>query len=862
MTPGDSAYSVQAGTVNLQANAVTMDVLNKNNNVLLAVTITALEGSTARVRIEEKTPLKPRYEVKEVVLPLTEQPLEQKHKGDDTVTYSFQQKYSVAVTFSTFRVDFFVGDDLAVTLNSRGLLNFEHTREKGENEEEGLWEETWKTHADSKPNGPQSIGIDVSFPGVEHVYGIPEHASTLSLKQTKGETDPYRLYNLDVFEYELDNPMALYGSIPFMQAHRLKQTTGVFLLNSAEMWIDIEKNSKGKGFTGMLRRLQEFVGTEESSIPQVDTHWMAESGLIDMFVFLGSGPKDILHQYMKVTGAPALPPLFSLAYHQCRWNYNDEDDVKAVSEKMDEVDVPLDVIWLDIEHTDGKRYFTWDTSKFPTPKDMQNAIAVKGRRMVNIVDPHIKRVGGYRIHEDATAAGIYVKNKDGNDYDGWCWPGSSSWLDFMNPDIQTWWADQFAFDKYDGTTEHMYFWNDMNEPSVFNGPEVTMHKDAKHFADAEHRDVHNIFGMWQQAATGVGIAKRSGGVERPFVLSRAFFAGVQRHGAIWTGDNKADWGHLKASVPMILSIGVAGLGFAGADMGGFFGNPETELLLRWYQAGSFQPFMRAHAHLDTKRREPYLFEGEELANIRKSVQTRYSFLSYWYTLFYEATLSGLPPMRPLWMEFPEDPTTFDIESVHMVGESLLVAPVTDAGATSVQCYFAGSETYYDIESGQAHQPDGFKTVAAPLRKIPVFQRAGTIIPRKMRVRRASKLMDNDPFTMDIALDSTGSAKGALFVDDYHTFAYQKEGRFAYYSMTFAKASATAFKFAFSQTAGAQDYQTKEWIEKLNIRGFPVAPTSIKSSAGADVDFTFDENQVLSVKKPASSLGNFELDITV
>ena len=329
-----------------------------------------------------------------------------------------------------------------------------------------------------------------------------------------------------------------------------------------------------QGFTGMLRRLQEFVGTEESSIPQVDTHWMAESGLIDMFVFLGSGPKDILHQYMKVTGAPALPPLFSLAYHQCRWNYNDEDDVKAVSEKMDEVDVPLDVIWLDIEHTDGKRYFTWDSSKFPTPEDMQNAIAVKGRRMVNIVDPHIKRASGYRIHEDATAAGIYVKNKDGNDYDGWCWPGSSSWLDFMNPEIQTWWADQFAFDKYGGTTKHMYFWNDMNEPSVFNGPEVTMHKDAKHFAHAEHRDVHNIFGMWQQAATGVGIAKRSGGVERPFVLSRAFFAGVQRYGAIWTGDNKADWGHLKASVPMILSIGVAGLGFAGADMGGFFGNPE------------------------------------------------------------------------------------------------------------------------------------------------------------------------------------------------------------------------------------------------------------------------------------------------
>ena len=483
--------------------------------------------------------------------------------------------------------------------------------------------------------------------------------------------------------------------------------------------------------------------------------------------------------------------------------------------------------------------------------------------MVNIVDPHIKRVAGYKIHDEATAASVYVKNKDGNDYDGWCWPGSSSWLDFMSPDIQTWWADQFAFDKYEGTTEHMYFWNDMNEPSVFNGPEVSMHKDAKHHNGWEHRDVHNIFGMWQQAATAVGITKRSGGVERPFVLSRAFFAGTQRYGAIWTGDNKADWGHLKASVPMLLSIGVAGLGFAGADMGGFFGNPETELLLRWYQAGAFQPFMRAHAHLDTRRREPYLFEGDDLGIIRKAVQTRYSFLPLWYTLFYESTLHGLPPMRPLWMEFPEDPTTFDIEHVHLVGDSLLVAPVTEAGATSVQAYFAGSEKYYDIESGQAHEPDGFKTVSAPLRKIPVFQRGGSIVPRKMRVRRSSKLMDADPFTFDIALDNNLSAKGTLFVDDYHTYAYQKLQAFSYHAVAFSKISDTNFKFTCTKTAGQGNPSSSEWVERLNVQGFPFTPTSIKAADGSDVDFTFDvgSNQ-LTVKKPSSSLADFELSITL
>lgn len=781
-----------------------------------------------------------------------------------SITLAFQGKYSIVVGLETFRVDFFVGQDLAVTINSRGLLNFEEQREKGEDEDDGAWDENFKTHADTKPNGPNSVGVDVAFPGADHVYGIPEHASTLSLKQTKGETDPYRLYNLDVFEYELDNPMALYGSIPFMLSHRQKQTSGVFWLNSAEMWVDVEKNNNGKGFTGMLRRLQQFVGgnDEEGNVPVTNTHWFAESGVLDMFVFLGSGPKDIARQYGRVAGLPMIPPLFSIAYHQCRWNYNDELDVETVNQKLDEHDIPTDVIWLDIEHTDGKRYMTWDHSKFPTPIEMQKKVAAKGRSMVNIVDPHIKRVGGYPVHEKATELGHYIKNKDGNDYDGWCWPGSSSWLDFMNPEIQSWWADQFAFDKYIGTTEHMYFWNDMNEPSVFNGPEVTMHKDAKHFGGWEHRDVHNIYGMWQHAATGVGITRRSGGVERPFVLSRAFFAGTQKYGAIWTGDNKADWGHLKASVPMLLSISLAGVPFCGADMGGFFGNPDAELLIRWYQAGSFQPFMRAHAHLDAKRREPYLFEGNELDLMRAAVETRYTWLPFWYTLFYEASLDGLSVMRPLWVEYPDETDTFAVENNHLVGSDLLVCPVSDAGANTVECFFPGSEPWYDVETHQASPHKGLKMVAAPLRKIPVFQRAGSIVPRKMRARRTSKLMHHDPFTFNVALDSSLSASGTLWIDDYHTYAYQKENKFGYYKTAFTKLDSTTFSFTFTHADGAASFETKEWVERVNVMGFPFKPSAVQLGVET-LGFSYDNaSNMLTIKKPALSLSNFGVTITL
>ena len=198
--------------------------------------------------------------------------------------------------------------------------------------------------------------MDFTFHDTDNVYGIPEHADKFSLQDTSN-SDPYRLYNLDVFEYELWNPMALYAAVPFMVGHNAKRTTGVFWLNAAETWIDVRKSSNG-----VLSSLKNLVS---SSQPRVDTHWMSETGIIDAFVLLGPKPKDVSRQYMALTGPTPLPPEFSIAYHQCRWNYNDQKDVVTVSAKFDEHDIPMDIMWLDIEHTDGKKYFTWDSRKFP-----------------------------------------------------------------------------------------------------------------------------------------------------------------------------------------------------------------------------------------------------------------------------------------------------------------------------------------------------------------------------------------------------------------------------------------------------------------------------------------------------------------
>jgi alpha 1,3-glucosidase len=417
-----------------------------------------------------------------------------------------------------------------------------------------------------------------------------------------------------------------------------------------------------------------------------------------------------------------MPQLFAIAYHQCRWNYKDETDVKNVDGGFDDHDIPYDVLWLDIEHTDGKRYFTWDKSLFPTPVDMQNKLAAKGRKMVTIVDPHIKRDTGYGVYKEASDKGLCVKNRGGTEYDGWCWPGTSAYIDFTDPAARDHWAKLFSLDRYMGSTPSLYTWNDMNEPSVFNGPETTMPKDNIHHSNWEHRDVHNMYGFYQHMATASGQIERSGHKDRPFVLSRSFFAGSQRFGPIWTGDNKADWHHLAASLPMLLSLNIAGYPFVGADVGGFFKDPSTELLIRWYQAGAYQPFFRGHAHIDTKRREPWLFGDRSTGLIRAAIRSRYAILPYLYTVFWQAATTALPVMRPLWLAYPADVNTFNMEDQYLLGGDLLLKPVTSEGQESIHVYLPGSQPWYDVDTSAAFAGAQTVTVATPLSKVPVFQR--------------------------------------------------------------------------------------------------------------------------------------------
>ncbi|VDM59230.1 unnamed protein product [Angiostrongylus costaricensis] len=798
-----------------------IDAILQNSEGKLAFRLYGLKDASVRIQIDEsEESIRKRFVPAEA---LDGEP------GEVLLNHAvFSLLTRVVVTFKPFFMDVYNEyGELVAQMNRDGKLKVEQYRVKEEGKEypENFWEESFKSFTDSKPFGSSSIGVDISFIGFRNAYGLPEHADSFALKSTVGNTDPFRLYNLDVFEYELGNPMSLYLSVPYIVAHRKNATLGALWLNAAETWIDTQSSADSKGlFRSVIDRVRGFT----LRVPHFDAHFMSETGIVDVFFFGGPGPRDIQRQLSRITGVTPLPPIFSIGYHQSRWNYNDEEDVDQVNEKFDAYDIPMDVIWLDIEHTEGKRYFTWDEHKFPHPREMVNRVAAKGRKMVTIIDPHIKIDNNYPIYKDAKDLELYVKKSDGStNFEGHCWPGSMICLSFKAK---------------------------RDEVVLYFGPEVTMNKDALHFGGIEHREVRlvgscticmaygNIPPLSKAKCNALVVRTRCGWFLLFAYCHRSGFVGTQRTAAVWTGDNTADWDHLAITAAMLLSLSVSGVPFVGADVGGFFGNPDEQLLTRWYQAGSFQPFFRAHAHIDTKRREPWLASRPTMQAIRQAIRRRYALLPYWYTLFREHMITGAPPMRPIWFEFPNEENLYEEEKAWMVGSALLVRPVVEKDTYSVKIVLPTEQNkktrWFDWESG-IERTAGVLHVDVPITHVPVFQRGGTIIPSWQRIRRASTLMIQDPLTLFIALDGKGYAKGSVYLDDGATHDYMKG---AYISAEIEYNS----------------FETETWIERIEVQGLAHAPHNISIVRSSDptdaLEFSYNgDRRTLTIRKPLVSI---------
>ncbi|KAJ4471585.1 glycoside hydrolase family 31 protein [Lentinula aciculospora] len=884
----NSPYSVDPSSILILPGDSTVKAVVKSSlypEIKFGLELRIHDDGVVRVLLDEVDGLRKRYDEAASWALVSEPKLSKgirwaAGKKELRAVFGEKNDIEVAVNYDPFRVRLRRGGEDQIVLNGRGLLHMEHFRsqtlketteevvseENAEGQEvlqienvrawfegdseDAYWEEKFSSWTDSKPKGPESLSLDITFPNHGTVYGIPQHATNLSLPSTTGEspsyTDPFRLYNADVFEYIASSPMSLYGSIPVMHAHSAETTVGLFNAIGSETWIDIAYPTKRS----------------------THTHWISESGIMDVFLLPGPTPEDVFAQYARLTGTTALPAHWSLGYHQCRWNYVSSDDVRTVQKRFDEEDMPVDVFWLDIEYAQDHKYFIWDHKTFPDPVEMTNEVAAAGRKMVVIVDPHLKRTSDYPVYQEASDLDILVKPKSGEgEYEGWCWTGSSSWIDHFNPASWDWWISKFKTTKIDTgfswieSTEDIHIWNDMNEPSIFNGPEITMPKDSIHYGGWEHRDVHNINGMLFHNNTAQAVRVRSDISKRPFVLTRSFYAGSQRVGAMWTGDNLGTWDHMAVGIKMVLANGIAGMAFAGSDVGGFFGNPEPEMLVRWYQVGIFSPFFRAHAHIDTKRREPFLLDEPYKSIIRDILRLRYSMLPIWYTAFKENSVTGMPIVRPHYVMFPQDTAGFDIDDQFFVGSSgILVKPVTEKGKNEATIYLPEDQVYYDYFTQYAYRGSikgKYVIVAAELHQVPVFIRGGSILPTRERPRRSSPLMRLDPFTIRVALSKAGTARGELYLDDGVTYLHQ-QGELVWREFVAEQPQKKITRIS-SRDLAAQNpgkavdgvalttYDPKNAfakeieevrVEKIVILGLVWKPSSVKVEGGAELKWEF------------------------
>ncbi|KAF4682488.1 hypothetical protein FOZ60_010464 [Perkinsus olseni] len=874
-----------------------------------------------RVTVDERDSIFPRYRIpkNDVVmddsLPIiswAEVEYEQDDRGVTLlVTTDPRHRCKVHIGFDPVQIDVSHNDKPVISVNKDGLMNFEVYRRKAEGsiqaKAEGdtsvadateidtsdLWQETFNSFVDTKPRGPAAVGVDVTMVASRHAYGLAGHSTSLDLPRFE---DPYRIYNTDVFEYPVDSPTSLYGGSPFLLSFHYKDDP------------DHEANFDQPFVSGLLwnNPSETFVKVDtphhhEKEIQQplhdAKSWFLSESGIIDMFILTGLEPYEVLYKYHTVTGFPSTIPMFALGKHQSRWNYDDVADVKTVNQKFDANDVPLDVLWLDIEHTDGKRYFTWDKDRFADPQEMLESVVKTKRKMVAIVDPHIKVDDDYSVYERFEAEKAFVQSKEGSPFVGSCWPGNSKYPDFSDVKVRAIWSELFNFTQYKGSSEDLYIWNDMNEPSVFDGPEMTMPRDVVHHSNVEHRDLHNLYGMYVHRASYEGMLARSQGKRRPFVLSRSFFTGSHRYGPIWTGDNMADFVHLAHSVPMLLSMAVNGMSFVGADVPGFFGNPTNELFIRWHQLGALAyPFYRAHAHLDTLRREPWMLGPEALEHVRGAVSVRYTLMPMWYTLFMEYSLGGRPVIRPLWFDNHDDINTFSeaTQNTHiMVGDDILVKAVSHSVERSM------NDHVYLPQSRHAH--DGWydfytfdwKTggldheLRLPAYSVPMYMRAGSIISRKMRRRRSTQAMDNDPYTVFVncAIDPAeggmmAHASGRLFIDAGDGYEHLK-GEFLYmkFDYRYRTLKAEPLSIPLHDTLDDKGRPTRihgklsGWpqmrlgVERLVFVGSTVAPDEIKyidSTGEQDLLFTITDMGLshpprfhIVVKRPPITLGKYD-----
>ena len=608
----------------------------------------------------------------------------------------------------------------------------------------------------------------------EHLYGFGERTGKMN---KRGQAFP--VWNMDFPSQHDDQVISMYTSIPFFTV------------------IDSETGRAYGILVDHTSRVDMDLGKTE---PQVASMTVEGDSLV-VYFFAGPTLADILRQYTELTGHMPLPARWTLGYHQCRWGYISEEQVEHIASRLRTGRHPCDALWLDIDYMDGYKDFTFDPKRFPHPAQMMNRLHKQGFHVITILDPGVKVDADYDIYQQGLEHGYFCCYPNGEPFIGSVWPGPCVFPDFSRSEVRAWWGSLYQRLLDQGVDG---IWNDMDEPALTTWPipavtkspdeekeddpfiwRDTMKPEVLHRAGGDHptgpdgpavshRFFHNAFGMQMARATYEGLLKLRPN-SRPFVLTRSGTAGMQRYAALWTGDNTSKWEHIRLAIRMCLNIGMSGVAFVGVDIGGFHEACHGELLVRFTQLGAFMPFCRNHNATGNPGQEPWAFGEPYESACRKAIEVRYTLLPYLYTLFQQASVDGIPIIRPLFFHYPQEKQAYDIETEFLIGDSLLSAPISEPGATSRSVYLPGG-TWFDYWDGTVYTGQTTYDIAAPLDRWPLFVRGNSIIPTGPVMQYVDQHA-NDPLTFTCYMTFDGQAVYTLYEDDGNTQAYY-HGHFA------------------------------------------------------------------------------------
>lgn len=625
---------------------------------------------------------------------------------------------------------------------------------KAEPQEKGMLPSNWQLYPImEKKKGHASAYLDV--PQGTSLYGGGEVTGPLL---RNGQS--IKLWNTDSGAYSVDNGKRLYQSHPWVMGVCPDGTSFGILFDTP--------------YKAKLTTTDERINFE------------TEGELFRIFVIDRESPQAVIKGLAELIGTMPMVPRWALGYQQCRFSYTPASRVIEVADTFRIKRIPCDVIWMDIDYMDGYRIFTFNPQTFPDPAALNRDLHIRGFHSAWMIDPGAKVDSTYFVYKSGTANDVWVKTAQGKEFHGDAWPGACAFPDFTQPKTVRWWADLYK-DFLDKGVDGV--WNDVNEPQISNTPTGTMPEDNKHLGGDKipagpHLKYHNVYGYLMVKASREGIMKARP-QNRPFILTRSNFLGGQRFAATWTGDNASWESHMTMSVPMILTLGLSGQPFSGADVGGFLFNPDANLFGRWMALGAFYPFSRGHACAGTINKEPWAF-GQKVEDVsRMALERRYVLLPYYYTLLHEVSETGMPIMRPVFFADPKDTLLRAEEQAFLIGENLLVVPEW------AQNPALPKGIWRNLSLIPGDDKDSYQA------KLKI--RGGAIIPTGKIIQNTNE-KSLDPLTLLVCLDEKGEAHGTLYWDEGDNWSF-KDGNYSFQHFTAIRTADNKVQVKITQKKG-------------------------------------------------------------